>query len=332
MPMRSSIAAALIAFTTLSGCHQTNTPHAALTNAPQPLVTPTYEGSGQAMHPSVVYFPKAWSGYNYWMAVTPYPYNNARVENPSILTSNDGLHWVVPTALVNPVVQRMGAHLDDVDLLYESASGQLWLYYLEEDLSNRTHVLRRTSADGIHWSAPSEMFSVPNYGVISPAVQKTNNGYMMWYVNAGSIGCKASATSIEYRTSSDGVTWSAPSVANLAQPGHQIWHMEVRFIPAKQEYWALYAAYPKASCGDTTLYFATSKDGVNWQVSGSPILAKGRGWSDWDRAQIYRSTFLYDSDKDLFRVWYSAQRWHVWHTGYTEGIYSTVHSELHMHD
>lgn len=319
MPSRYSIAAALIALAILTGC--SGTQNSVLANAPAPLVTPTYDGSGQAMHPSIVYFQAAWSGYTYWMAVTPYPNNDYTVENPSILASNDGLTWVVPAPLVNPVAPRVGFHLDDPDLIYDPGSGQLWLYYVEEDLANNTHVLRRTSADGINWSAPADMFSVPNYNVLSPAVQKTANGYMMWYVDAGPSGCEAAATSVEYRTSTDGVTWSAPSVANLSQPGEQVWHIEVRYIAAKQQYWALYAAYPNASCGNTTLYFATSKDGINWQVSGSPILGTGQ---QWDHDQIYRSTFLYDSGSDLLRVWYSAQQGHVWHTGYTEGAYSKL--------
>lgn len=319
MPSRYGIAAALLALVLLSGCSGSGT-HTPLTNAPASLVTPTYDGSGQGMHPSIVYFPAAWSGYSYWMAVTPYPNNDFLLENPSILASNDGSHWEVPPALVNPVAPAVGVHLDDVDLIYEPDFNQLWLYYLEEDLSNRTHLLRRTSADGVNWSAPQNLFSVPNYNMLSPAVQKTANGYMMWYVDGGLSGCLAATTSVEYRTSTDGVTWSAPSVANLAQPGQHVWHIEVRYIAAKQEYWALYAAYPD-TCGNTALYFATSKDGITWQVSGNPILGKGR---DWDHDQIYRSTFLYDAGADLLRVWYSAQHRHVWHTGYTEGVYSTL--------
>src|SRR4051794_8423432 len=59
-------------------------------NAAAPLVTPTYEVSGQVVHPAVVRFADGWHGYEYWMAVEPYPNENDHYENPSILASNDG--------------------------------------------------------------------------------------------------------------------------------------------------------------------------------------------------------------------------------------------------
>ncbi len=49
-----------------------NTPQAM--NAPEPLDTPSYDGSGQMVHSDVVYIPEGWgspNAYAYWMAVTP---------------------------------------------------------------------------------------------------------------------------------------------------------------------------------------------------------------------------------------------------------------------
>jgi hypothetical protein len=287
-----------------------------LQNAANPLITPTYDGSGQAMHPSVAYFADSWSGHKYWAVFTPYPNNDAILENPSVLVSENGFSWTVPAGLVNPIAPHVGAHLDDPDIIYDSVSDQLWVYYLEEDTVGKTHVIRRTSIDGVHWSDPRDVFNVPNYRVLSPSVQKIGGMYVMWTVNAGAKGCGAATTVVEYRTSPDGLTWSDPKPVSLTQEGEQIWHIEMRFIESKQEYWAVYAAYPGASCGDTELYFANSKDGIQWRTYPRPLLAKGL---DWDHDQIYRSTLLYDADDDTLRIWYSAQRGHVWHTGYTRG-------------
>jgi hypothetical protein len=55
------------------------------------LNIPTYDGSGQAVHPDIYYNANGWNGYYYWMAMTPYPNGDAAYENPSIIVSNDNL-------------------------------------------------------------------------------------------------------------------------------------------------------------------------------------------------------------------------------------------------
>ena len=98
-------------------------------NAPVPLVTPTYDGSGQVVHPDVVYVPGGWNGYEYWMGMTPYPNSNNSYENPSVLASNDNLTWVVPPGVINPLAPTPPGHNDDVELLL--VGGQMILYYVE---------------------------------------------------------------------------------------------------------------------------------------------------------------------------------------------------------
>src|SRR5438093_1338690 len=57
----------------------------ALSDVPLELVVPTYDGSGQSVHPDIVAFPDSWSGAYYWMAMTPYPNGDPTYENPSLL-------------------------------------------------------------------------------------------------------------------------------------------------------------------------------------------------------------------------------------------------------
>src|SRR5271166_5048875 len=72
------------------------TPIGVMQNAAAPLVTPTYDGSGQVTEPSIANFPGGWHGFTYWLAVAPYPHSHAAYENPSILVSNNGTNWSVP--------------------------------------------------------------------------------------------------------------------------------------------------------------------------------------------------------------------------------------------
>lgn len=76
---------------------------------------PTCDGSNECTHPSVLdsvaILGRPWHNYRYWMAFTPYPGNTPnrfRLENPSIVASNDGTTWVVPEGVQNPVVPPPG--------------------------------------------------------------------------------------------------------------------------------------------------------------------------------------------------------------------------------
>ncbi len=300
-----------------------------LSNAETSQTTPTYDGSGQVVHPGIVHFPNGWHGYEYWLVVTPYPDGNISYENPSILVSHDGINWAPPPGITNPIAMPSTSYLADGDLIYDSASDQLWMYYPHQSVSGQTYVARKVSSDGVHWGDPYQedrLFNVPDFQFLSPAVVKAGTQYWMWSVNSGSFGCTPPSTQLEYRTSLDGVTWSAPHSANFSQPGYTPWHLDVIHVPSKSEFWALVAAFPTGTgCDNTDLFFARSSDGINWITYNRVALGPGYG-SAWDGAEIYRSTLLYDETNDLLRVWYSANNWvgsaPVWRQGYTERNYT----------
>lgn len=292
----------------------------ALLSASSPQITPTYDGSGQVVEPSIYFFPSGWNGFSYWLIVNPYPNSDASKENPSILVSDNGSFWEVPPGLTNPIDLPTTGHLDDSELFYDKASNQLWVYYLWEDLRGFSHILRKVSSDGVNWSPAQDLFKVPDYNVVSPTVDKIGNTYLMWTVNAGTVGCNAKSTTTEYQTSTDGATSSAPHLVSISQAGYVIWHIEVRYVPSKKEYWMLSSAYPEGGqCGQNVLFFSNSSDGVNWTSYPKPTLGVHSGW---DSGEIYRSTFLFDSSQDMIKVWYSARGGSEWHMGFTAGIYT----------
>ena len=305
-----------------------------LQNAAAPQTTPTYDGSGQTTEPSVHFFDSGWNGYQYWLIVQPYPNGDNSKENPSMLVSNDGSSWAVPPGLINPIAlptfPPSVGHFDDGDLFYDAASDQLWVYYIREDYNGHlaiSHVLRNVSSDGVLWSHAQDMLQVPGVAIFSPTIEKIGSSYYMWSVNGSNGGCNSASTATEYRISSDGLHWSLPQSVNISQPGYVVWHLEVKSVPSKQEYWMLLAAYPAGkNCGSTVLFFAKSIDGVNWTTYSHATLGVGSGW---DSGAIYRSAFVYDSTQDLLKVWYSA--WRVvpgttdmteWHLGFTSGKYT----------
>ncbi|MDD4289905.1 MAG: DUF2341 domain-containing protein [Patescibacteria group bacterium] len=97
----------------------------ALSGAETYQTIPTYEDSGQAIHPDIVYFDEPWNGYSYWMVMTPYPNGNPDYENPSIVVSNDGVSWVTPDGPTNPIDSQPGGYNSDPDIVYDEETDNL---------------------------------------------------------------------------------------------------------------------------------------------------------------------------------------------------------------
>jgi hypothetical protein len=301
---------------------------------PTLMTVPTYDGSGQSVHPDVVAFDTPWHGSRYWLTMTPYPKSDQKLENPSILTSNDGVAVAVPRGLENPVVappRNSRNYNSDPELLYEPQTDRLVLFNrLVERKTNTVHV--STSRDGITWTEARAPFWEHDHQVVSPTVApRSGASARMWYVNAGKKGCDATSTSVVMRTASDptglivDTRWLGPAQTDLNIPGYAIWHIKARWIPEKSEYWMLISAFPlkKDGCHTDDLFFARSADGVHWTAYAEPILRHEQ--RNWTAAAVYRSTFLYDAASDELRMWISARGSDgAWRMGYARARYTSV--------
>jgi hypothetical protein len=284
-----------------------------------------------------VEFEYPWRGSRYWLAMTPYPGSDYKLENPSLLVSDDGVRLGVPDGLVNPVVSRQGKPSDynsDPDLVYEASTDRLVMFY--RFVEKRTNSVRVVSTrDGRTWQQERQAFWSHGHTAVSPTVTAPReNGRVpakMWYVDAGKGGCHTTGSRVLKRIALDttgrvaGVRWSEPTVTDLVQPGYVVWHLKVRYVPSKGEYWALYAAFPKnqVGCDTDDLFFARSVDGVHWESFPEPLLRhEDRAWT---AAAVYRSTFLYDPASDELRVWLSARGGDAkWHLGLARFRYARV--------
>lgn len=280
-------------------------------NAPTPLVTPTYDGSGQVVHPDVVHVPGGWNGYEYWMAMTPYPNSNDNYENPSVLASHDNLTWVVPPGVTNPLAPEPPGHNDDTDMLL--VDGQMAIYYNETNSDGNTYLKRLASTDGVSWGTAQTVITTPNY-IMSPTVIHDGTQYIMWYVHSPG-GCTSSYQSFYRRTSADGIAWGPAEPVTLDHPGRVLWHLDVQMNGGL--YSMVFISYPQgSSCGNTRLHYAESADGLSWTANPLPLLE--RSASGWDSANIYRASFTQDGT--WLRIWYSAMSsGGQWRVGYTEG-------------
>ncbi|MBI3568838.1 MAG: hypothetical protein HY084_11635 [Gemmatimonadetes bacterium] len=304
---------------------------------PFELHVPTYDGSGQTVEPDIVFFPGGWNGWEYWMAINPYPRGDASVEHPSIVVSHDGLDWVVPPGAVNPVVPRDGAN-SDPDLSYDPVGDRLVLHY-RQVREGANVILSTSSRQGSLWSVPRVAFRETNHGAVGPStVHQAGGRTAMWYLDAGPQGCRSGATTLKLRTSPSAIDlavspaaalWSAPVTTDLRQPGQVLWETDVEYVASTREYWAIYPAFPDAagSCGRDDLFFARSGDGLTWSVHAVPFLR--RGFSAWADGTLYKATFVYDADHDLLRVWFSAMaRDGTWHLGFVSYRFSAFEQAL----
>lgn len=278
-----------------------------LPNASTYLNTPTYDGSGESVHPDIIYRPEGWNGWKYWLLFEPYPAANDILENPSILVSNDGITWqTISTNPITPPIDISKFHSDG-DMLI--VGNTLYVYYRIEDRHTYTNMFFRriSSIDGVHWTAPiNTSVTLEGSKFASPAIIYENNTYYLFFVDT-------ITKTVHRMTSGDGLVWSNDVVV-LSSP--YAWHIDV--VKYQNHYLMLVAERLLNPEENSSLYYYSSENMTDWTFRGkvlSPSDSPG-----WDSANIYRSTFIIDGSK--FRVWYSAFKDNgtttIWHTGYTE--------------
>lgn len=250
------------------------------------------------------------------MVATPYPNGNATYENPSEYVGESWTLWDIPKGLTNPVVSPTQGYLSDPDQLYNPATDEMWMYYRQVNSANVIWLVK--SSDGIKWGVPTQVVQAPNHQIVSPTIVRMNaTTWYMWSVNSGAPGCTAKRTTVERRQSSDGVNWSAPQTVTLPTPaGLSPWHIDVEWVAAAAEYWAVFNVKDSLGCTTGELEFATSQDGMTWTVAPSPLLSRNAipDFSDI----VYRASFIYQPRTDYVTFWYSGARFdtdhYVWHT------------------
>lgn len=286
-------------------------------SAVSPLALETYDGSGEAVHPDFVRLPPSWSGDPFRLVATPYPGGDQSFENPSFFTGSTGASWLVPAGTRNPLESPLSGYYSDPDVLYDPDANELRIYYRRVKDENEIWLIR--SANGVQWSAPVLTMHAPNHAIVSPSVVRRAEGdWLMWSVNAGVQGCNGESTVVELRHSTDGVSWSDPAATDLADRDGFAWHIDVEWIPSREEYWAVYPVKQSGSCLTDRLRLATSADGVHWRSYPSPLLVKGA--DDQMRDIIYRSSIDFDATTGMVSLWYSGAsfagessryRWHL---------------------
>ena len=260
-----------------------------------PVDIPTYDNNLDITHPDVLFIPEGWNGYRYWMAFTPFP--DSTRENPSIVASNDGVNWVVPDGLINPVVAYSdgpGGAWSDPDLILRP-DNKLMMYFRKV---NNDNIFAITSSDGVNWDVENNFNPILTPGddpavekIVSPAVVvEEDDTFTMFSVD------NDSTPTLHKRTSADGLSWSTIDVCTLPSGFPAPFHLDVQVLGGK--YHAL------IDCA-RELYYLKSDDGITWEGSIYPALDHIRFPGDTTTVNPhYRSTFVpIPGNPERWRVW-----------------------------
>ena len=302
------------------------------------LTVPTHvtPAGGQTTHPSVLFFPEGWNGFEYWMAHTPYPAGNDDHEDPNIVASHDGITWVVPPGLTNPIDDQSGqpAYNSDVDLKL-GPGDVLFLFWRTFDpnaVGGEEQLYYSTSVDGVTWATKIRYYqaNMATLRMVSPTLLLDDDHWVMWAVDA--VPSPNRVVRLVSATLDPAGAWTAPATVSVGtmQAGKEPWHLFVTRQAGR--YVGLLNDCTTGSSGAAgDLLFLSSTTGTSFANSGKTVIPRVR---PGEHDQLYRATLApaYEEGVLGFRVWYAAWRttgpvWNVYRTWI--GPQSSAAGELH---
>jgi len=135
--------------------------------------------------------------------------------------------------------------------------------------------------------------------VFDCSVLKIENAYKMWF-------SWRSAKLIGYCTSEDGISWTLPKVALTAEEksaweGFEVSRPTVLLKDGVYHMWYTGQNIPSKSDGESSIGYASSKDGINWtRREGGPVLKPDQSWENSTACSPH---VIWDEGK--FKMWYS---------------------------
>lgn len=297
------------------------------TNTKKPLFTQTYDGSNQAVHPSVIYIDKGWNGYKYWMGITPYPQGNDNMENPQILVSNDGVNFApfngLNKALAIPDDVNKGSHYSDIALCFANDTLEVYFRYNPPNSTstgpdngcNKLFVMK--TSDGVNWTSPKLVLDTTTfnekYDFVSPKIIYDEGVYKIWFSNY--------SANLYYTETKNWKTFKKVSTCNITdKPSNfSLWHQDI--IKTSLGYECIIAGYVDGKFSPQNLYYCYSKDGINF--SPAKLLLTPSNRDGFDNESLYKSCLVRVPDKYL--LYYSARNKNgEWRIGLAENTNSLM--------
>jgi hypothetical protein len=266
----------------------------------------------EMVHPSPINIGSAWNGYQYWMAITPYAGTNSIYENPSLFASSDGLNWVIPAGITNPIVPYPGSPYFNADphLYFENDS--LYLFYkLANSTSSKIMLIK--SRNSTTWTAPIQVTSTLTGGneFISPSIQKLGSTYYMYYQKYISPSTYSIARMSSHRV--DSVYTNEEAVTLTTVSGSAIWwHLEVKYFNSTW-YMAAFATGNRAA--GPYIYIAKSSNGTTFTRDDDSHATVFRTLqSNYESVGFYKPSLMFIGTQ--LYIYYSTDGTTGWQTQY----------------
>jgi hypothetical protein len=292
-----------------------------------PLTTPTPDGSGQATHPDVKFFPEGFAGYQWWMVYTPYPNMSDPAENPCVMQSTDGVTWTAPAGLTNPIEPYPGGSDYNSDAILVKHGDTLYCIF-RQVIAAKERLVWKSTTDGVTWTAKQTMLTTDTLtAVLSPAITFNGTEYVMFCVSGAAIPRVITRRTAPHPTG----PWSAAQSGTISLPPSRFggglpqnpWHIDVEYRDGR--YTALIDC-KTGNAGDNgglgDLVFASSFDGLTWKAaSGVAVIRSEAGWD----ASFYRSSIVPLANGG-WRIYYSGITADslTWRIGVTETLPGAV--------
>jgi hypothetical protein len=237
------------------------------------IVTPTHDGSGQGMHPSVLYYPAGKYGFKYWMIMTPYPKFKDSEEDPNVLVSQDGNTWTVPAGVPVPLDDQAGSPVayNSDGHLYEAYDGRLVFTWRKVDRtdSNRNIFYRRIY-DGSTWTATEEFYSTLTT-FMAQSLVRVGTGWRMYGINGDTYNFCYVETTVAMPVTADWGPIKTDLVIPAPDDDRGWWHSEIQKVGT--EWWGIVSSTPRTGTGGLRgdIHLMRSSDGMTWEISATPI-------------------------------------------------------------
>lgn len=278
------------------------------------VVTPTYDGSGEATHPSIVFTNDGFCGYKWWLGITPYPGSQDEFEDPQILVSNDGITFDYFPGCPNPLDKltaadiASGAHNCDIDLcLVDDTMYCFWLYAPGDGAGHPDHnssiLYERHTTDGVNWSEKNAIltnseFETDHHFFASPAFvyEPDSEKWKMWFVSDVKVDGNDRVWYTE--CASDFTGWTEPVTVSFGNNVLvKIWHLDVIKTASRYELvgcgYQLIDGYTDG-WNHQRLFFTYSPDGLYWG-NLREFMHRRDSQTAWDNKSLYRPSFCYDN-------------------------------------
>ncbi|MBN1967934.1 MAG: hypothetical protein JXR48_17960 [Candidatus Delongbacteria bacterium] len=250
------------------------------------LYIPTYDGSNQAVHPSIITH-----NNTFFLAFTPFPYSQDEYENPSLLQSNDGRNFYEIPNCPAPIVNTPGGdgYNNDPDVYYDKNDSTMNIIYQETFIGIHQKIINLKSKDLKNWTCEDlivEKFDNKSTFSVSPAIV-LDSLYHMFYVDIYARKIKIINVANLSNCSFDQSIDLNIDIKNLTP-----WHIDV--IEDDDVYYMLISGYPD-NFNYQNLYIAKSTDLNNWSFRSKPLISQSEFIEN--TRSLYRSTGLVDSKK-----------------------------------